>query len=104
MGVNIFEVSIEGAQPLFGRGARIELAHHVRFGLRRFRHLFLHFAALVPLEQRIAFEFGVDKGLEFHVGHLQQFDGLLQLRRHDQGLALAHIEPLMQCHGGFSPG
>ena len=44
----------------------------------------------------------VDEGLQFEVRHLQQLDRLLQLRRHDQGLALAQFEPLVQRHGAAS--
>ena len=49
-------------------------------------------AALIALEQRIAFKLAFDIGLQLEVGHLQQLDRLLQLRRHDQGLALFEFE------------
>ena len=44
------------------------------------------------LEKRILLELLSDIGGELEVGQLQQLDRLLQLRRHDQGLALAQIE------------
>ena len=46
---------------------------------------------LFTLEQRIALELGVDEFREFEVGELQQPDGLLQLRRHHQLLALPQL-------------
>ena len=70
---------------------------------RRVGALLLDFGALVALEQRVALQLLVDEGLQFHVGHLQQLDGLLQLRRHHQGLALAEVEPLVQRHGARQP-
>ena len=44
------------------------------------------------LEKRVLLELLSDIGGELEVGQLQQLDRLLQLRRHDQGLALAQIE------------
>ena len=44
--------------------------------------------ALVALQQRIAFQLGLDEGVELQVGQLQQLDRLLQLGRDDQPLAL----------------
>ena len=52
------------------------------------------------LEQRIALELGVDIGDEVEVGELQQLDGLHQLRRHHQRLALPDLESLGQRHEG----
>ena len=48
-------------------------------------------AGFIPLEERIAFEFGVDEFGEFEVRELEQPDGLLQLRRHYQLLALSQL-------------
>ena len=45
----------------------------------------------VAVEQRIALEFGIDEFIEFEIGELQQLDRLLQLRRHDELLALAEL-------------
>ncbi len=98
VGVDILEFGIQRAQALLGAGIGGQGRHHVGL-LAALGHLLLHVTALIALEQRIALEFLVDEGLQFHVGHLQQLDGLLQLRRHDQGLALAKIEPLVQRHG-----
>ena len=40
-------------------------------------------------EERVALELGVDIGREIQVRELKQLDRLQELRRHDQGLALA---------------
>src|SRR3546814_6756668 len=48
--------------------------------------------ALVAIEQRVLLEFSVNFRREFQVGKLEQLDGLLQLRRHDQRLALAQLQ------------
>ena len=107
MGVAVLELGIERAQSLLRGGGRFEGAHDVRPGrLRRggglvFR-LLLDLAALVTLEERVALQLLVDEGLELDVGHLQQLDRLLQLRRHDESLALAEFEPLVQRHGAPS--
>ncbi len=53
---------------------------------------------LGPLQQRITLELGIDVGGEVEVGELQKLDRLQELRRHHQGLALAHLEPLQQTH------
>src|SRR3546814_7693850 len=50
--------------------------------------------ALVAIEQRVLLEFSVNFRREFQVGKLEQLDGLLQLRRHDQRLALAQFQSL----------
>ena len=44
------------------------------------------------LQQWIALQLVFEKGREFHVRQLQQLDRLHQLRRHHQGLSLAHHE------------
>ena len=54
---------------------------------------FLAFA-FGALEQRVAFELGFDIGDEIEARKLQQLDGLQKLRRHHQGLALAHFKPM----------
>ncbi len=46
---------------------------------------------LVPGQQRIAFQLALDIGLQLYVGELQQLDGLLQLGRDDQALALPKL-------------
>ena len=49
--------------------------------------------ALVSLfEERVLLDFGGDEFTQFLIGHLQQLDRLLQLRRHYQGLRLAQIK------------
>ena len=47
--------------------------------------------AFFAFEQRIALKLAFDEFLKLDVGKLQQLDRLLQLRRHHQGLALAHL-------------
>ena len=49
-------------------------------------------------EQRILLELPLDVGGQIQVRELQQLDGLHQLRRHHERLALAHLESLSQCH------
>ena len=49
---------------------------------------------LVALEQRIALELALDIFGQFEIRQLQQLDRLLQLRRHDQGLALPQLQTL----------
>ncbi len=44
------------------------------------------------VEQGVALQFGLDIGDEVEIGELQQLDGLHQLRRHHQGLALPKLE------------
>ena len=53
---------------------------------------------LVALEQRIAFQLALDIFGQFEIGQLQQLDRLLQLRRHDQGLALPQLQTLAERH------
>ena len=43
-------------------------------------------------EQRVLLYFGRHIGFDFEIGQRQQFDRLLQLRRHDQLLGLPQIE------------
>ena len=40
------------------------------------------------LQKRISLKFFLNEGREFQVGELQKLDGLQELRRHHQGLAL----------------
>ena len=51
-----------------------------------------------PLQQRIALELPFHVGDQIQVRELQQLDGLHQLRRHHERLALAHLQALRQCH------
>ncbi len=53
---------------------------------------------LGPLQQRVALQLGIDIGREVEMRELQKLDRLQELRRHHQGLALAHLEPLQQTH------
>ena len=46
---------------------------------------------LAALKQRVALNFFGDEFGQFDIGKLQQLDRLLQLRRHHQGLPLAHV-------------
>ena len=50
------------------------------------------------LQQRIALQFAFHIGGEVEIRELQQLDGLHQLRRHHQSLALAEFESLGQRH------
>ena len=46
------------------------------------------------VEQGIALKFGFDIGDQVEIGELQQLDGLHQLRRHHQRLALPKLKSL----------
>ena len=59
-----------------------------------------HLAALVALQQRIALEFLIDEGGNFHVRELQELDGLPQLRRHHQTLRMSQLQPRPDPHSG----
>ena len=60
--------------------------------------------SLVALQQRIAFQLGVDEGLDLKIRHLQQLDRLLQLGRDDQPLALPYLQPLSEHRLSPQPG
>jgi len=49
---------------------------------------------LAPLQQRVLLDLAIDEVGQLEVRGLQHFDRLLQLRRHDQRLRLAQLEPL----------
>ena len=49
---------------------------------------------LEAFEERVAFELRFDIGDEVEARELEQLDGLQELRRHHQGLALAHFQPM----------
>ena len=51
------------------------------------------------LEQRIAFELPFHIRRQVQIGELQQLDGLHQLRRHYEGMALPKLESLGKRHG-----
>ena len=53
---------------------------------------------LLALQQRIAFQLGLDEVLQLEVRQLQQLDRLLQLRRHHQRLRLPEVEAGAQRH------
>ena len=48
--------------------------------------------AVVAFQQRIFFQLGFAIFGQFDIGQLQQLDRLLQLRRHDQRLALPQLQ------------
>ena len=48
---------------------------------------------VLALQQRIAFQLGLDEGVELEVRQLQQLDRLLELGRDDQPLALPNLKP-----------
>src|SRR5262245_35338175 len=100
-----------GCRPLRGRGA-VGLAAtlgpigHGSLPLRRRRALgrpplAVAFALPGALKQRIALELSLDIGGKVEIGELQQLDGLHQLRRHHQRMALANLESLGQRHIGL---
>ena len=47
---------------------------------------------LGPLQKRVTLKLLLDEGGKFHIGELEKLDRLQKLRRHNQGLALAHDE------------
>ena len=53
---------------------------------------------LRTLEKRIALQFLLNEGGQLEIGELQKLDGLQKLRRHHQGLSLAHHELSSQSH------
>ena len=61
-------------------------------------------ALAAALEQRIALQLGLDIAGEIEIGQLQQLDGLHQLRRHHQRLALPELESLGKRHNACSTG
>ena len=82
-----------------GRGVGADFA---LFGRHRFIGAGTFVDCLFALEQRIAFDFGLDVVGEFEIRELQQLDGLLQLRRHHQRDALTNFEAGDDGHG--APG
>ena len=54
--------------------------------------------AVNSLQQRVALELRFHIGGKVEMGELEQLDRLQQLRRHHQGLPLAHLQPLHQRH------
>jgi len=47
-----------------------------------------------PLQQRVLLDLALNQRVQLEIGQLQHLDRLLQLRRHDQTLALAQLKPL----------
>ncbi len=56
------------------------------------------FALAGALEEGVAFKLPFDIGGQIQVRELQQLDGLHQLRRHHERLALPHLKFLRQRH------
>ena len=67
--------------------------HHNRFG-----------GGLFPLQQRIALQLQFDERTQFEIGKLQQTNGLLQLGRHYQLLALSQLQLWRKHHYGPDRG
>ena len=67
-------------------------------GLRLARLARLARALAGALQQRIALEFAFHIGRQIEIGELQQLDGLHQLRRHHERLALPEFESLRERH------
>ena len=112
VGEFVFEI---GAEPLFdGAAAGLQafvdpVGRTVRLGRRiaaaelrvsGFRRAFdnARLALGGAFEQGILFELPLDVGGQIQVRELQQLDGLHQLRRHHERLALPHLQALRQCH------
>jgi len=53
---------------------------------------------LVPFQQGVALELGLDEHAQLDVGQLKQTDGLLQLGGHHQLLALSQLQLRRQHH------
>ena len=79
-----------GLRDLGRRFCRLRLSGPRRVALRH------------ALQQRIALELAVDIGNEIQVRELQQLDGLHQLRRHHERLALPDFKSLRQRHWYFT--
>ena len=73
-------------------------AFRLALGCRRdwVRHVGL--VVICAFQQRVTLKLGIDIGDEVEVGELQQLDGLHQLRRHHQRLALADLKSLRKRH------
>ncbi len=56
--------------------------------------------AVVTLQDRVALQLLLAMIRQLDIRQLQQLDGLLQLRRHDQRLALTHFQSLTDCRHG----
>ncbi len=52
--------------------------------------------AFTRLQKRVLLDLGLDERAQLQVGQLQHLDRLLQLRSHDQSLALAQFKPLRE--------
>ena len=87
--IDIVEIGIESGEPLLGTGAILHGAGDVT--LLDLIGRLLRLALLVALKQRVPLELALDESLQLEIGHLQKLDRLLQLRRHDQGLALLQL-------------
>ena len=78
----VARLALGGRVALFARLAALRLD-----GFRRRCRL-----AFDLHQQRVTFELGLDEFGELLIRKLKEFDRLLQLRRHHQGLSLAHVE------------
>ena len=106
VGEYVFKV---GAEPVLDRGAAdFEVAVDPVAGLALildggwgFGLLFggSRLALAGAFEQGVAFELPFHVSGQIQVRELQQLDGLHQLRRHHERLALAHFKSRRQCHG-----
>ena len=89
--------SMRSARPPMSTGASPSPSNSARDRLgRAIDHARLAFGG--AFEQGVLFELPFDVGGQIQVRELQQLDGLHQLRRHHERLALAHLQSLSQCH------
>ncbi len=90
---NVFQAEIgERKAPDGADTAPLSLSPFTGVGaavVRRDRALVGAVVRFGVVEQRVPLELGLDVGGKIDVGQLEQLDGLQQLRRHHQGLALA---------------
>ena len=92
------EIVVAGVELGFCGAARRLIGQIERLGIAAQRLSRLVVLRLLAGQQRIAIELLLKKGLELKVGQLQQLDGLLQLRGHDQTLALAKFQSCSDRH------
>ncbi|MNV15910.1 hypothetical protein D3C71_1066550 [compost metagenome] len=90
-------VAFAGGPVLAGAGLVLAIGVGIGGGGRALvvagRHLQARLGVLGPVQQRVGFHCFGDFQLQLRAGHLQQLDGLTQLRRHDQLLPQRCLQP-----------
>ena len=105
IGMKTVGISVQGG---FGGGADAVVADLdflnavALFALTGHFGLFGPLLAVIALQKGILFQFGLDEFRKLDIRQLQQFDRLLQLRRHDQGLALSDLKSLRDRHNSLA--